>query len=115
MGQSPPCAPLRTIAEECHHTLPRWLLSYSRWSAHPTRAFVFGAGLADGPVCVCVCVWARLRRVRLPLQYRATKKVAGAHGDSIWSVAWAGPARLVTGSLDEKVKTWYVGVGAGSA
>ena len=57
--------------------------------------------------CLLVCLLA------LP-QYRATKKIVGAHGDSIWSVAWAGNSRLVTGSLDEVVKTWYVPSGSDS-
>jgi hypothetical protein len=59
-------------------------------------------------VTACVAPMACVVCFRCGLwQYRATKKVAGAHADSIWSVAWAGPSRLVTGSLDEKVKTWY--------
>ena len=42
-------------------------------------------------------------------QYRANYKAEGAHTDSVWSAVWAGKDdKLVTGSVDETVKVWYV-------
>jgi hypothetical protein len=88
-----------TIVQLCSRFLPDTLLRIPRHGELPAsllRCRPSPTGSADA--------WALL----LALQYRATKKITGAHGDSIWSVAWAGSSRLVTGSLDEVVKTWCV-------
>jgi hypothetical protein len=62
------------------------------------------------PQCVARCVFrgGDASLALLVLQYRATKKIPSAHGDSVWSVGWLAADRLMTGSLDEVVKTWCV-------
>ena len=37
---------------------------------------------------------------------RASHKIENAHSDSIWSIAWSGSERLLTGSLDGSVRIW---------
>ena len=36
------------------------------------------------------------------------KKQPDAHGDSIWALAWTSANKIVTASVDEHVKIWYV-------
>jgi hypothetical protein len=36
----------------------------------------------------------------------ATKQLKDAHSDSIWGVAWTSTNEIVTGSIDEDVKSW---------
>lgn len=46
----------------------------------------------------------------LPLNLSLSLFVTAAHDDGIWAVAWAKNERndcLVTGSVDDTVRTWY--------
>ena len=36
----------------------------------------------------------------------ATKQLKDAHSDSIWGIAWTSTNEIVTGSIDEDVKSW---------
>lgn len=44
--------------------------------------------------------------VSLAPQYRAYHSVEKAHGDSAWGCTWVADGRVVTGSVDERVKVW---------
>lgn len=45
-----------------------------------------------------------------PEQYSLIKHKENAHEDAIWSVCWAAPDKLLTGSLDNTAKFWNFSV-----
>jgi hypothetical protein len=42
------------------------------------------------------------------LQYRASIQFPNAHSDGIWSTFWTSNDKILTGSVDEVAKSWYV-------
>lgn len=42
------------------------------------------------------------------VQFHATHRVEDAHEDGIWSVAWTAEDKILSGSVDERARVWYV-------
>ncbi|KAG9322985.1 hypothetical protein KVV02_007415 [Mortierella alpina] len=47
----------------------------------------------------------------MPTQFVTNLTKDNAHEDGIWCAAWSAKNALVTGSLDNTVKVWYVEYG----